>query len=519
MQTGESAIPPSAGENTPAYARTVARQAIVTAMLIVGFYLLTAVAIVGLFALTLFFMSLGFYGLFPAMFSFAGGLIMLIAVLPRYRRFKVPGPRIGAEGQPGLFEVISEVAAATKQPVPHEVYLVSEINAWVTERGGIFGFGKRRVLGIGLPVLAILSVSELRAVLAHEFGHYYGGDTRAGPWVYKAHNAMLAMAEGLGQSGYGAWINVLLVPYVELFLHITFQISRYQELAADRLSVRVAGSGAAASALKMLDVTDDLLEAYWDSSVLPLAGAGYLPPIMEGFSRYVRVGLISASMSRKAEVKVQDSRDNRFAQYSTHPSLAQRLEAFAGQAGPEVAGDGTPAFTLVRDHARLEREMLTKVIGKKRVEKLKQVDWDDICMQVYYPTWVESVRADARGLSGVTPEALPEIVKNLGVFSVRLLEKSQRRWGSDDDARWNERVSATIGAALSLALHQAGWTLHAAPGEPVRGTRGGEEILPFEVLGKLVSRRLAADDWREQCLRAGIAGVDFGDLGVAGVVE
>jgi len=27
----------------------------------------------------------------------------------------------------------------------------------------------------------------LRAVLAHEFGHYYGGD-QAGPWVYKTQS-------------------------------------------------------------------------------------------------------------------------------------------------------------------------------------------------------------------------------------------------------------------------------------------------------------------------------------------
>jgi Zn-dependent protease with chaperone function len=33
------------------------------------------------------------------------------------------------------------------------------------------GFGSRRVMGLGLPLLQALNVSQLEAVLAHEFGH------------------------------------------------------------------------------------------------------------------------------------------------------------------------------------------------------------------------------------------------------------------------------------------------------------------------------------------------------------
>jgi len=43
------------------------------------------------------------------------------------------------------------------------------------------GFGSRRVMGLGLPLLQILTVAQFRAVLPHEFGHYYGADTRQDP--------------------------------------------------------------------------------------------------------------------------------------------------------------------------------------------------------------------------------------------------------------------------------------------------------------------------------------------------
>jgi len=55
--------------------------------------------------------------------------------------------------------------------MPKEVYLIADVNASVAQRGGILGVGSRRVVGLGLPLTRILSVAQLRAVLAHEFGH------------------------------------------------------------------------------------------------------------------------------------------------------------------------------------------------------------------------------------------------------------------------------------------------------------------------------------------------------------
>jgi heat shock protein HtpX len=44
--------------------------------------------------------------------------------------------------------------------MPAEFYVVDDVNAWVAERGGVLGIGGRRVMGIGLPLLQALSVSE-----------------------------------------------------------------------------------------------------------------------------------------------------------------------------------------------------------------------------------------------------------------------------------------------------------------------------------------------------------------------
>jgi Zn-dependent protease with chaperone function len=75
------------------------------------------------------------------------------------------------------------------------------MNAFVGDRGGIMGFGSRRIMGLGLPLLALLNISEFRAVLAHEFAHYYGGDTRLGPWVYKTRMAIIRVFQSVGSLG------------------------------------------------------------------------------------------------------------------------------------------------------------------------------------------------------------------------------------------------------------------------------------------------------------------------------
>ena len=38
-------------------------------------------------------------------------------------------------------------------------------------------------------------------MLAHEFAHYYGGDTKMGPWLYKTQSAMIRVFRNIGSVG------------------------------------------------------------------------------------------------------------------------------------------------------------------------------------------------------------------------------------------------------------------------------------------------------------------------------
>lgn len=110
--------------------------------------------------------------------------------MPRPDRFVPPGPRVDPSAYPRLVTIIRDIAARLGQALPSEVFLLNEVNAWVTHRGGVTGIGSQRVMGIGLPLLQTLTVGELRAVLAHEFGHYSSVDVKLGPWIYKTRAAI-----------------------------------------------------------------------------------------------------------------------------------------------------------------------------------------------------------------------------------------------------------------------------------------------------------------------------------------
>lgn len=59
------------------------------------------------------------------------GLAILWSVFPRIDKFEAPGPSLTPAKHPRLFKEIERVAAAVGQPMPAEVYLVPNVNAWV----------------------------------------------------------------------------------------------------------------------------------------------------------------------------------------------------------------------------------------------------------------------------------------------------------------------------------------------------------------------------------------------------
>jgi heat shock protein HtpX len=317
-----------------------------------------------------------------AIFCLVGAVVIIAAIIPRWDRFEPPGPTVTPEREPDLFATIRQVAAATGQRMPADVYVVGDVNAWVAQRGGVMGIGGRRVMGLGLPLLQALTVSELRAVLAHEFGHFHGGDTKVGRIVYQTRAAIMRTVASLAEQE--SWLQILFVFYAKLFLRVSHAVSRYQEYAADRLSASIAGSRALAEGLKKVHGASFAYECYWNDELRPVLEAGYFTPVAEGFGRYLSGELGLAVLNASTEHAVSsDAHDP----YDTHPPLRERLAALRGLPEGDGSEGSEPAVTLLRDVRSVEWALIGHRVSTAVGHELKPIGWEQAVQTVYLPAW------------------------------------------------------------------------------------------------------------------------------------
>jgi Zn-dependent protease with chaperone function len=474
-------------------------------LLLVGFYALALAVVVGLlyvpYAEVVYLHRIDRLTLF----SVVGAGVILWSILPRIDRFTAPGPPLTREDQPRLFAALDDVARAAEQAMPREVYLVPDMNAWVAQRGGIMGVGSRRVMGVGLPLLQTLTVSQMRAVLAHEFGHYHGGDTALGPWIYKTRAAIGRTLHGLSQH-----TPLLMKPfewYGKAFLRVTHAISRRQELAADALSARVSGTATTIGALKATHGAGMAFEPYWHAEVMPTIQRGFRPPLADGFRHFVAAPAIATGVAAALETEIAEGKVD---PYDTHPPLRERIRAL--EAAPvrkeATAVDSSFAISLLDDVASLELVLINSIVRDEYRDKLAPLTWEDAGERVWVPVWREQARAYADRLVGITPNMLPSLAQDRAGLAVKL--RLVRDRGAADDTVMHESAHA-LGTAMAVALHARGFTARAMPGYTVRMERGDVSIAPFTALGDLASGEMTAEEWRDRCDRAGITDLDLGN--------
>ncbi|HEX6107651.1 MAG TPA: M48 family metallopeptidase [Gemmatimonadales bacterium] len=481
--------------------RSIAVRAALAIALMVGFYLL-ALGIAGLL-LAVPFLEVQYLGHISGkltLVSVVGAGTILWSIVPRRDRFEDPGPRLLPEDHPRLFEAIREVARTTGQAMPVEVFLVPQLNAWVAQRGGIMGFGSRRVMGLGLPLLQALSVRQLRAVLAHEFGHYHGGDTRLGPWIYVTRSAIGRSVTQLERQG-----SALVKPfqwYGRAFLRVTHAVSRRQEYTADALAARTVGAGPQREALRVLYASSDAFDRYWQDELVPALQRGLRPPLASGYRHYLTAPpvarAVEEALGRAMEPEASDP-------YDTHPSLADRLAALDGLPEGDRGGADPAAITLMDDVAEVERRLIGFLAAPDA--SFDPVQWEELGERLWRPFWRERAGQHARGIAGLTPVELPSHAADLAPLAVRLGFAESPEAATPDEA---QAAAWAVGITLCTALADRGWTIGAMPGEDVVLRKGAETIRPFTLMRDLDSGALATGDWLLLCERSGIASLDLG---------
>jgi len=483
---------------------SLAKRALLAVALMVGFYLL-ALGLVGLLIFIPY--AEWTYGgrlhvqLGAGCVVLAGMILWLI--VPRVDRFAAPGPRLEASRHPQLFAELSRIAQTVGQAMPAEVYLTAEANAWVSQRGGVMGLGSRRVMGLGLPLLQLLTVSQLRAVLAHEFGHYHGGDTKLGPWIYQTRYTIARTIRGVGER---SWLQGIFVWYWNIFMQATRSISRQQEFTADKLAAQKVGSQPLVTALRSIHGADDAFAHFWRTEMAPALKAGFCPPVAAGFACFMQAAPITETLARNLEQEIEKSEAN---PYDTHPPLRDRIAAVQNFPPGREAVEDPPAISLLSGVLDLERQLLAKLVGEEHLRGLRRVSWAEVGTQMYQPLWVSLAREHARALAGLTPQSFPELAGELEGFGRRLAKANGGTLSVDEAIDF---TAAVVGAALAVSLINQGWMVQAAPGDTISLRRGEEVLEPFDVLHRLAAGKLDPEVWRQRCQALGIAEINLGEV-------
>ncbi|MEM9237669.1 MAG: M48 family metallopeptidase [Verrucomicrobiota bacterium] len=196
------------------------------------------------------------------------------------------GFEVTALSEPRLFDFINRIADETGAPRPHKVFLSANVNACVFYDLTLlnFLFPTRKNLEIGLGLVNVLTISEFKAVLSHEFGHFAQRSMAVGRWVYTAQqvaNQLIYHRDALDsflnvlssidiRIAWIGWILRLIVwalrsvldSLLSLVLLAERALSREMEFQADLVAVSASGSDALIHGLFRLPAADQA----WDEA-------------------------------------------------------------------------------------------------------------------------------------------------------------------------------------------------------------------------------------------------------------
>ncbi len=157
------------------------------------------------------------------------------------------GVRLDTGAHPRLARMLAGVAGRIGTRPVDAVFLTPGTEVAVFEQGSMLkqlSGRSERCLILGVGVLDGMSQGELKAVLAHEYGHLVNRDTAGGGFALAVRRSLLQMARTLAEGGAATWYNPawwFVRGFHRAFLRVSQGASRLQEILADRWAALAYG--------------------------------------------------------------------------------------------------------------------------------------------------------------------------------------------------------------------------------------------------------------------------------------
>jgi Zn-dependent protease with chaperone function len=301
---------------------------------------------------------------------------------------------------PELFSFIRRLTMDTAAPFPKKIYVSPEVNASVFYDSGFWSMflPVKKNLQIGLGLVNSVNVSEFKAILAHEFGHFSQRSMKLGSYIYNVNQIIYNLLydnEGYGKmlekwanvSGYFAFfagITVKIVQGIQWILQKMYAVvnksymslSRQMEFHADSVAASVSGSLPLISSLRRLEVADTCYNTLFDHYNLwykrKLKPVNIYPQHTEVMKHFAedhnltldhglpQVDSHSFAYYNRSRIMIKD-------QWASHPSTDDR-EDHLRRLNIKAEEVNLSAWTLFRNAGELQRLVTDKIFSSVTFE-------------------------------------------------------------------------------------------------------------------------------------------------------
>jgi len=318
-------------------------------------------------------------------------LVKFIFSVSRYDRSGIV--EIREADHPRLFAFIKQLTRDTQTHFPKRIYLSPEVNACVFYDSSFFSMflPVKKNLQIGLGLVNAVNLSEFKAILAHEFGHFSQRSMKLGSFVYNVNRVIYNMLyENTGYSrSLQSWANAS--GYFAIFASITVRIvtgiqwilqkmyglinrnymslSREMEFHADAVAASVSGSNNCISALRRVElaslsyqgVIQKCNDLYKDKQI-----TSNLYPNQQSVTRQLAndhklslqngLPVVSDAFLQSQTMNRVNFKD----QWASHPALAER-EAHLNKLYVQAGSSDESAWILFDNAEKWQQQLTQKV--------------------------------------------------------------------------------------------------------------------------------------------------------------
>lgn len=325
--------------------------------------------------------------------------------------------------QPELFAFIRQLTVDTQTQFPKKIVLSPEVNASVFYNDSFWSmfFPVKKNLMIGLGLVNTITLSEFKAVMAHEFGHFSQRSMKLGSFVYNVNKAiynMLYENNDFGKFlhtwgnlhwviGIFVWITVQIIKGIQSILQWMYSfinknymsLSREMEFHADAVAASVSGGNNLATALKKLEISDACYNSVLQKAdawlknkevftnvysnhkvVMEQYAVEYDLPVQNG------VPLVSDEFLKRFQLSKLNIKN----QWASHPANEDR-EARLNELKIDAVTDDRSAWVLFANPEKLQQQ-LSQVIYVSVPAEMKQQLIDEQTFREKYMNEIKSYR-------------------------------------------------------------------------------------------------------------------------------